>query len=90
MIIYCGKELISNSAAEAVAKQDKQQREMEKKAATMLRSIAEHREAVVNSSFGIRLNYKETKQDNILLSMFQWFTWFLLLSFFVSFGQWWQ
>lgn len=43
------EELISKAAAESEAKQDKQQREMDKKKAAMLKKIAEHREAVVNS-----------------------------------------
>lgn len=43
------EELISRAAAEAVAKQDKRQHEKEEQQAVMLRSIAEHREAMVNS-----------------------------------------
>ncbi|GAA6095616.1 protein CFAP210-like isoform X1 [Tachysurus ichikawai] len=40
------EELISRAAAEAVAKQDKRQHEKEEQQAVMLRSIAEHREAM--------------------------------------------
>ncbi|XP_053498399.1 cilia- and flagella- associated protein 210 [Ictalurus furcatus] len=54
--------LMSRAAAEAEAKQDKQQREKEQKKAAMLKSIAEHREAVEK-----KLEYKkqEEKQKGI-------------------------
>lgn len=43
---YKKEELISKTAAEAVAKKNKQRREKEKMKAAMLRSISEPREAI--------------------------------------------
>ncbi|XP_027020132.2 protein CFAP210 isoform X2 [Tachysurus fulvidraco] len=56
------EELISKAAAEALAKQDKQQREKEEKKAAMLRSIAEHREAVQKE---LKFKKQEEKQNAI-------------------------
>lgn len=51
------EELISKAAAEAEARMDKQQREKDEKKAAMLKSIADHREAVVNFIFGNMAKY---------------------------------
>lgn len=59
------EELISKAAAEAEARQDKQQHEKDEKKAAMLKSIAEHREAVVSFISEDTLNLK----------------WFLLLGY---------
>lgn len=55
------EEVISKAAAEAEARLDKQQREKDEKKAAMLKSIAEHRESVVNFIFGNMANYQQSK-----------------------------
>ncbi|KAM9487155.1 cilia- and flagella- associated protein 210 [Clarias gariepinus] len=58
------EELISKAAAESEAKQDKQQREMDKKKAAMLKKIAEHREAVQKE-----LDYKKQEEKQKAIEM---------------------
>ncbi|MCI4378613.1 hypothetical protein PGIGA_G00217950 [Pangasianodon gigas] len=58
------EERISKAAAEAEAKQDKQQREKDEKRAAMLKSIAEHREAVQKE-----LEYKKQEEKQKAIEM---------------------
>ncbi|KAB5577245.1 hypothetical protein PHYPO_G00207690 [Pangasianodon hypophthalmus] len=58
------EERISKAAAEAEAKQDKQQREKDEKKAAMLKSISEHREAVQKE-----LEYKKQEEKQKAIEM---------------------
>ncbi|XP_060784831.1 cilia- and flagella- associated protein 210 [Neoarius graeffei] len=58
------EELISQAAAEAEAKQDKQHHEKEEKKAAMLKSIAEHRDAVQKE-----LEYKKQEEKQKAIEM---------------------
>ncbi|MCJ8732728.1 hypothetical protein PDJAM_G00214750 [Pangasius djambal] len=58
------EERISKAAAEAEAKQDKRQREKDEKKAAMLKSIAEHREAVQKE-----LEYKKQEENQKAIDM---------------------